>query len=105
MLSQLIIGLKFNPYTSSMLIFSLFYFQYHSFPSAAAILTGFTKKVAPPGKSSSRYERTKNKQVAVLLSIQKARKRYTLIGSALVHSKGTKTLRSLLSLLEHFRFW
>jgi hypothetical protein len=31
MLSQLIIGLKFNPYTSSMSIFSLFYFQYHSF--------------------------------------------------------------------------
>ena len=70
---------QFNPYTSSMSIFSLFYFQYHSFPSAAAILTGFTKKVVPPGKSSSRYERIKNKQVAVLLSIQKARKRYTLI--------------------------
>ena len=76
MLSQLIIGLKFNPYTSSMSIFSLFYFQYHSFPSAAAILTGFTKKVVPPGKCSSRYERIK-KQTG---------------GSALVHSKGTKTI-------------
>jgi len=30
-------------------------------------------------KSSSSYERIKNKQVTVLLSNQKARKRYTLI--------------------------
>jgi len=33
-----------------MSIFSLFYFQYHSFPSAAAILIGFTKKVVRQAK-------------------------------------------------------
>jgi hypothetical protein len=35
--------------------------HYSSFPSATAILTGYTKKVVPARKSSLRYEWIKNK--------------------------------------------
>ena len=60
--------------------------HYRSFPSAAAILfmlviqqTFIELWTDQKRKSSSSYERIKNKQVTVLLSNQKARKRYKLI--------------------------
>ena len=87
----------FNPYNSSIWIFSLFRFfkqisgllsieHYRSLPSADAILVFLViqKKFIElwtnlKRKSSLSYERIKNKQMTVFLSNQKARKRYTLI--------------------------
>ena len=43
------------------------------------VYTGWTKKVVPTRKGSSNYEQIKNKQVTVLVSNQKARKRFILI--------------------------
>ena len=48
--------------------------HYRSFPAVAAILFMLVIQ-----KSSSSFERIKNKQVTVLLINLKARKRYTLI--------------------------
>jgi hypothetical protein len=60
--------------------------HYRSFPPAAAILCMLVIQQTfnelwtdQKRKSSSSYERIKNKQVTVLLSNQKARKRYKLI--------------------------
>ena len=83
----------FNTYDSSTWIISLIWLvnwfsgllsigHYRSFLSAAAILFILVMQ-----KSSSSYERIKNKHVTVLLSNQKARKRHTLILQELFPNK------------------
>ena len=86
----------FNTYNSSTWIFSLFWLlnwfsgllsigHYRSFLSAAAILFILIRQ-----KSSSSYERIKNKHETVLLSNQKAWKQYTLNLQELLNRKITK---------------
>ena len=72
----------FNTYNSSIWISSLFWLL-NWFQACFQMDTIVVSRQQPPyclcKKSSSSYERIKNKQVTVLLSNQKARKRYTLM--------------------------